>query len=327
MLLTFSAADSLVQAEEVIEGILVGAFGNIGYKVKRCIKKGELMFEDIKSAIILFDSAITNSAKEDLSQAFSHIGNAMSKISEEIRNCKEIVYLVNDIERIAEEFLCPEKLIIVIGEKIIWHGSSILDNIKDTVTNFKNEKNRQAGENIGEIIRIIFLNFEDDPIQHPISYFQGFFNESFQDGNLKVENFVSNANSIVDDINKTIHDIENDPLAHFEGFFSDLADMFPDNIKSSQQHQASIEEHQTFSEWANKLKNIQDTVSESFVDIKNSVNNFSDAIPDLINSSSTSEQAWPQIESKLDQLKTLINNKISVITAISESIDMDPDYL
>jgi hypothetical protein len=55
MLLTFSAASPLVEAEEVIEGILVGAFGDVGHKVKECIQDGELIFEDIKDAIVLFE--------------------------------------------------------------------------------------------------------------------------------------------------------------------------------------------------------------------------------------------------------------------------------
>jgi hypothetical protein len=421
MLLTFSAASPLVEAEEVIEGILVGAFGDVGHKVKECIQDGELIFEDIKDAIVLFESAIKTGSKQDLERALIYVGDALSRIPEEIKDCEEVPELVKDIEKIAAEFLNPEELIIVIGEKILWHGFSILHDVEGTVSHFENAQYEPAGEDIGDIIKIIFLSFKTDPAHEAISFLQGFFKGSLEDGSVELETCLSDADNIVNDIQKTIHDIETDPLAHLEELFMDLVDLLADIPTSVQQCQISTEELQTFAQWANELKNVEEmavrfykaflkfpaelktdfetaidafktedfnssgfsigdilnvlfvkvslknpaddaiTFTKSFFkaafkidlnldeckaavedpfekiidavkkmasgsieDIKTAIAELMVAIPALINSFSTCEQAWPQIEAGLEQLKTFVDHPASIIIAVSEAVAMDP---
>jgi hypothetical protein len=69
---------------------------------------------------------------------------------------------------------------------------------------------------------------------------------------------------------------------------------------------------------------VKKMVSWSIEDIKTSIAELMVAIPVLINSFSTCEQAWPQIEAGLEQLKTFVNHPASIIIAVSKAVAMDP---
>jgi hypothetical protein len=258
MLLIFSAASPHVEAEEVTEGILVGAFGDVGHRVKECIKDGELIFEDIKDVIVLFESAMKTGFKQDLERSLIYVGDALSRIPEEIKDCEEVPELVKDIEKITAEFLNPEELINVIGEKILWHGFFIFHDVEGTVSHFKNAQYEPAAEDIWDITRIIFLNLEVDPAHQAISFLQGFFKGSLEDGSVELETCLSDADNIVYYIQKTIHDIETYPLAHLEELFMDLVDLLADIPTSVQQYKISTEELHTFAQWVNELKNVEE---------------------------------------------------------------------
>ena len=115
------------EAIEIIEGILVGAFGDVGHKVKTCIKDGEEIFEDIESAVKHFEKG----TRDEIIQGLIDVGKALILLPEEVKDCEEIPDLIKDIEIIAAEFMNPEELIVKIGVEILWHGISIYDDVTD----------------------------------------------------------------------------------------------------------------------------------------------------------------------------------------------------
>jgi hypothetical protein len=255
MLLTFSAASPLVEAKHVIEGILVGAFGDVGHNVQECIQDGRQIFEDINDSILYFDSAIKTSSKLDLEIALAFVGDALSRIPEEVKDCKEAPELVKNLEKIAEEFLNPKE--IVISEKILWHGFPIHHDVEEIVSHLKNAQYEPAGENIGDIIRIIFLSLETDPTHEAISFLQGFFKGSLEDGSVELETCVRDADKIVNDFEKIIHDIETDLTNNFGDLFLDFIHLLDDIPTSVQQCRISTEELETLAKWADEFKNTE----------------------------------------------------------------------
>jgi hypothetical protein len=257
MLLAFSAASPLVEAEEVLEGILVGAFGAAGHKVQGCIQDGEAIFRDIESAIPHFEAAIKHGNKQELEVALALVGHALSLVPEEVKDCEEIPELVKDIEKIAAEFLNPEALIVEIGEKILWHGFSIFKDVRDVVSDFKRGQYEPAGEDIGDIIRIIFLTLKVDPAHEAIDFLEGFFKGALEDDSVEIEECLIDVETIVEAIETTIGHIENDPLSHLEDLFMDLIHLLADIPKSVSECEVSTDELAIFEQWGEELKDVK----------------------------------------------------------------------
>lgn len=257
MLLAFSKADRLAEAELVIEGILVGAFGPIGHEVQECIQDGELIFTDMVNAIEKLEEALKTKSKQALVEAFSYIGDALVRIPEEVRDCEAVPEIVRDIEKIAAEFLNPEALVIMIGEKILWHGISIYHDITKTVSDFKSAQYEPAGEDIGDIIRLIFLSIKADKAQEAIDFLEGFFKGALEDESVEIESCIQDVDEIVHVIEKIIADVEHDPFSHLESLFLDFIDLLADIPKSVQQCKVSESELATFTQWAQQLKDVK----------------------------------------------------------------------
>lgn len=180
-LLTFTQANDVrKEVVDTLEGILVGTFGEIGHEVQECIEDGELIFADIEHAVVLLKSALQTKSRADLIQAFQYIGDALVRIPSEVKDCEALPEVVKDIEKIAAEFLNPEALIIDIGEKIIWHGISIYHDVTNSVRDFEGGNFFQAGEDIGDIVRIIFLTAFGDPADNVVNFTKAFYQSAFK---------------------------------------------------------------------------------------------------------------------------------------------------
>lgn len=182
--LAFSTADRVHEAELVIKGILEGSFGAVGEEVVECIDDGALIFEDIEHAIQDFEQAVVSKDKAMLVEALQYIGEALKLMPEEIKDCKGVEAFVEDLIKIAEEFSNPAALIIDIGEKIIWHGVSIYKDVNGAVNDFRADKYEEAGIDIGDIIKIVFLNGLGNPVEDVDHLLTHFYKAAF---NLKLD--------------------------------------------------------------------------------------------------------------------------------------------
>ena len=153
-ILAMTYATKTQEAVDTIEGILVGAFGTVGHEAVECIDDGEAIFDNVEIAIKDFMKGDV----ADIVQGLFYIGKALEAIPAEVKECGNLTELVSDFEKIAEEFKNPKSLSIHIGKEILWHGKSIYHDVNDAVTQFKSEKYEPAGEDIGDIVKILFMD-------------------------------------------------------------------------------------------------------------------------------------------------------------------------
>jgi hypothetical protein len=184
VLLVFATADRVKEAELVIKGILEGSFGAIGEEVVDCIQDGALIFEDIEHAIEDFADAIEHGEKAKLVEALQYVGDIISRMPAELKDCKGLEVIFEDLEALAAEFLTPEALIIEIGEKMLWHGVPIYRDVRATIDDFEADKFEDAGMKIGDIIKIVFLSTAGDTIDDVDVMITEFYKFAF---NLKLD--------------------------------------------------------------------------------------------------------------------------------------------
>ena len=170
-----STQSPITDAEDLIEGILVGSFGSVGHDVKGCIKDGEQVFIHVKDAIGFFEKG----GRDNIIQGIIQVGEAIALIPQEVKECGAISTLVEDLIEIAAEFANPEALIVIIGERILWRGIPIAEDIYGAVSNFRKGDFYHAGESLGDIIKQIFLLRPQDKIEDAIQFLKGFFSKIF----------------------------------------------------------------------------------------------------------------------------------------------------
>ena len=114
-------ADRTQEVIDTIEGILVGAFGEVGREAKTCLNDGEESFKLIEEAIV----EIKKDTIISIANGIAKIGQALELLPEELKDCKDLPELLKDFEKIAAEFKDPKSLAIHIGKEILFNGKSI----------------------------------------------------------------------------------------------------------------------------------------------------------------------------------------------------------
>ena len=165
----------ITDVEELIEGIIVGAFGSVGHDVKGCIKDGEQVFFHFKNAIEFFEKG----GRDNIIKGIVEIGEAIVLIPNEVKEWEAIYVLVEDLIEIAAEFADPAALIVIIGERILWRGIPIAEDIYSAITNFRSGNFYKAGESVGDIVKQIFLLKPQDKVEDAIQFLKGFFSFYF----------------------------------------------------------------------------------------------------------------------------------------------------
>jgi hypothetical protein len=254
MLSTWTATASPAQeAVEVIEGILVGAFGDIGHEVKTCIKDGEEIFKDIEEAVKDFEAG----GRDNIIAGLIKIGEALQLLPEEVKDCEAIPDLIKDIEIIAAEFLNPEELIIHIGEEIIWHGVSIFKDVKDCVSQFKNGAYEPAGEDIGDIIKMLFLSAKlNDVVIDAEDFLEGFFKGALEDDSVEINDCITDATEVIEELEIIIADIKSGVTEDIEKLFLDFIDLITESVQSVAQCEKAPAELAVMLEWTEQMKDI-----------------------------------------------------------------------
>ncbi|CAI2375776.1 unnamed protein product [Moneuplotes crassus] len=202
-LLVSSSANGVTEAEDFLRGLLNGSFRDVGHEVVECIQDGEEIFKDLIVIAEDFEKAAAHWNKDALVDAFKHISHILTLMPEELKDCKGVAELAKDLSKLAAEFANPITLVIDIGEKMVWHGRSIYKDVKKASEDFKVPDYEAAGYDIGDIIRIIFLN--------------GMIKSPFSDVSLFITEFYSAAFSIDMDLNTCEANVEKSVLEIYSG--------------------------------------------------------------------------------------------------------------
>jgi len=215
VILAFTAvkADSLkVPAQEVldtVEGILVGAFGADAKGAVSCIEDGETIFADIEEAIKEFEKGgVTN-----IVQGLYMVGKALEELPTEFKDCEAAEGLLVDFEKIIKEFEDPKDLVVHVGEEILWHGKDIYGDINGASANFHAAKYEPAGEQIGDIVKILLveaksLRGSNGPAQETIDTVEGILVGAFGDEGKGASVCLKDGEDIFFDIENAIKDFE-----------------------------------------------------------------------------------------------------------------------
>mmetsp|Transcript_12040 Transcript_12040/g.10641 ORF Transcript_12040/g.10641 Transcript_12040/m.10641 type:complete len:326 (+) Transcript_12040:40-1017(+) len=138
---------------ETVEGLLVGAFGTEGKEAVVCLQDGEEIVKDIELAIKEFSQGGTTHIVKGL----FFIGEALEELPKEFEACEEAEGLLVDFEKIIAEFKNPTELAVHVGKEVLWHGKNIYSDISEAETHFNAGEFEPAGENIGDIVRILLV--------------------------------------------------------------------------------------------------------------------------------------------------------------------------
>jgi len=152
------------EAIDTVEGILVGAFGDEGKQAVVCLEDGEAIVIDIEKAVKEFEQGgVTH-----IVQGLYYIGEALEELPKEFQGCEAAEGLLDDFEVIIEEFKDPKDLAVHVGKEILWHGKNIYNDIKGAETHFKAAEYEPAGENVGDIVKILFIDTVENLIKNSL---------------------------------------------------------------------------------------------------------------------------------------------------------------
>jgi hypothetical protein len=254
LLVNFAYTTPTQEAIEVTEGILVGAFGDIGHEVKMCIKDGEEIFKDVESAVHHFE----NGSLEEVIAGLQDIAKALELLPEEVKDCEALPDLVKDIEKIIAEFANPEELIVHVGEEIFWHGVSIYGDVTDCVKQFQGHQYEPAGEDIGDIIKILFLELSlRDPVIDAEDFLEGFFKGALEDDSVEINDCITDATEVIEELEVIINDIKSGATSDIEKLFLDFIDLITDSVQSVAQCEKAPAEIDIMLGWAETMKDLK----------------------------------------------------------------------
>lgn len=229
LLLMTTLAGTAEEAEQVIEGILVGAFGEAGKAAQTCIHDGEKAFDLVEQAITLFEKGDLAS----IAQGLFYIGEALEEFPTVLKDCEGAEGIVDQVKKIAVEFKNPKTLVVHIGEEILFNGKSIYRDVTNTVTHFKTTQYEPAGEDIGDIINILFLKLSvQDRRQETVDFIEGFFKGALEDDSADVDDCIDDTNDIITELEKIVADFKSGITDDLEKVFLDFIDLLAEIPKS-----------------------------------------------------------------------------------------------
>ena len=254
VLLVSSTYSSEVQdVEQFVEGLLIGAFGDVGHKVEGCFDEGDKMFEDIEQAIVLFEKGDFASVVAGITL----IGQALEELPLAVQKCESLEDVAKELEKIAEEFKDPQALIVHVSGEILWHGVSIFHDVTKSVSDFNAHKYEPAGEDIGDIIKILFVNKLESKREDAVEFIEGFFKGSLRDSAVDVNDCIEDVDEIIDELEKIMTDIESGILVNPEQVFLDFIDLLSEIPKSVVQCEIVPADLEKFEGWVQDLEDMK----------------------------------------------------------------------
>ena len=252
-------AGSMQEAEQVMQGILVGTFGDLGRKATGCMQDAQLVFENLATAVDGFEKAIVSVSREQLVSAMQSVGRVLAEIPTAVRDCEEVPEVVKGLEKIAAAFMVPEELVIDVGENILWHGIAIYRDVNDCIKQFRNDRYEAAGEDIGNIIRLVFLNLKvNDRVDSVAAILEGFFEEVFGEKSLGILKCIEEIDPLQTNIEKLYYEIRGNPLQNMEPFIINSATIMPEISRALTKCNINPNVMKVVEQWTERLKDTED---------------------------------------------------------------------
>jgi len=148
------SANPAVDVEQLVEGLLIGAFGDEAKSAVECLEDGEEIILDIEKAIKEFEQG----GLTHITQGLKFIGEALEELPKEFAECEAAEGLFGEFEHIVAEFKNPTQLAVHFAKEILWHGKTITKDVKNAETHFKAGEFEPAGEDIGAIVKILLVD-------------------------------------------------------------------------------------------------------------------------------------------------------------------------
>lgn len=250
---TMTRASPTQEVIDTISGILAGAFGEEGAKAKECIQEGEKIFQEIKTAVGFFEKGDVS----DIIQGFYHIGVALEEFPTEFADCEAAKSIINDVEKIAEEFKNPEKLVIHVGYEILWNGRSIYADIKDSISGFSNDNFEAAGEAIGKIIKVVLIDTLTEPVADAANFIEGFFLGSLREEAKNLVTCIEDGREIINTVEKIVALAKAGVLQNAEAIFLTFIDLLSEIPKTVVMCEQAPKSMVKYLEWISKLKDVK----------------------------------------------------------------------
>ena len=211
LLLTFACftqANRVTDAEDFLRGLAKGSLGAVGDDIVGCIQDGEEILFDVINVAQNFEKAVVHGNKAAFEEGLERIGSIVTLMPKEVKECKNAAGAVVALEKIIVEFTNPTALIVDVGKKIVWHGRSIFKDVKKTVADLKANDYEDAGKNIGDLIKILFLNSLKNPLDDTTDLLTSFYSAAFK-LNLDLATCEGELQESVDEIADGIHKVLN----------------------------------------------------------------------------------------------------------------------
>lgn len=297
MLMMFStrtSASAVQEVEDLALGLLKGAFEKEYDDLKDCIQDGEDAFVHFKNAILL----IKNWSVSDLEKALVEIVAGIKDITKELKECKELVDIIQDLEKIAEEFSNPEALIVIVEKNIFWHGFDITKHLISCIENFEKDNFFGAGEDIGIIIHDLIFSKTTKKITNEV-ILKGFFKKAL--AKMAVEGLKDN---IFDEV-----------VQFVEGFYTKAFNITV-NLDTC--------DSDVDKAWEDIKNAILRMENMTLSDIEQGIADLYRAIPELITAFQDCEAAWPDIERGFEKLVVFKNHTAYIPIAVTKAVSFHP---
>ena len=160
------------EAIKILGGFVVGAFGRYT-SIETCYDKTMGIWGNFNLAIKDFRDDDFISIIEGLKD----LGEALYKIPDAIKACKEIREIASKLKSLAVYFAHPSLLVVKAGENIFWHSISIYDEVKGAISSYDKKDWFAMGRNLGKIVDLVFLQahrFKNGVASEGTDFFDGF---------------------------------------------------------------------------------------------------------------------------------------------------------
>ena len=257
LLLAFATFPSAMADDPVsdtvlfVDGFLRGALGAEIGRVDECLKDGDSIVADVGKLITDVEDGF------HLKILIKDLEQLMHDVSESTKDCEElqptIIETFTDWEHKIED---PEEIGRIIANAIMNYGEQLEGDATGFLADWQDGKFETSGQQLGDIPHVLFdlcATVSTDPFD--VGHFlDGFLSSALQSEITQVEDCLSDADALLDDIQKLITDVE----AGFDllPLISDLGALFtqiPESIKDCDDFKDDVDD--VLKIWESEIKN------------------------------------------------------------------------
>ena len=146
--------DTASDVGHFIHGFARGALNEDIPALLNCFDDAQELFNEIN--IIVKD--LENHDAAHIIDAVAHLGNLFQQIPKYINDCQGVPQQTKDtFKKLADTFSNPGKVATQVAKALLFNAKKIWNDANAAVSDFKNHNYDNAGYDVGDIVKIIFL--------------------------------------------------------------------------------------------------------------------------------------------------------------------------